>query len=350
MGSFRIATVRGIPIKIHWTFFILPLFYGLGAGSTSGAIRGVVFIMLLFACVVLHELGHSLAAQHYGIPVKEILLLPLGGLAQITRMPRRPWHEFVIAIAGPSVNIIIVLLLTLLSPSLLDLRRLTQQAVALAGVDLLRDLMLTNLYLAAFNMLPAFPMDGGRVLRALLHMALPLTTATTIASWIGRLFAVAFAALGLFAGNWMLVLISVFIFFGANAENIMVQEDARWRALRAADFLRPAATLHPSDLLGYIEPMLRASAQPLYPVVDGPRLEGMVGRDELLRALYEFGPATPVGAVISPAHYISSDLPLQNLYRILQQRGLPGLLVIDDHRLLGVVAARDVAAAMRETP
>ncbi len=342
MSSFRIATVRGIPIKIHWTFFILPLFYGLSAGSTAGAVRGVVFILLLFACVVAHELGHSIAAQFYGIRVKEILLLPLGGLAQITRMPRRPIHEFFIAIAGPAVNILIVIILGLLVPSVLDLRRLSQQAVALAGVDLLRDLTIANLYLAVFNLLPAFPMDGGRVLRALLNMVLPLTTATSIASWVGRVFAIGFVMLGLATSSWTLTLIGMFIFFGAGAENSMVQQGARWQARTVADLMRPATSLHPFDLIGQIEPMVRASAQPVYPVIDGARLEGMVSREAVLQGLHYFGAGTPVQAITARAHYVHPDIPIDALYEILSMRHLPGVLVIDGKQLLVVVGVDDV--------
>ncbi|NOZ49041.1 MAG: CBS domain-containing protein [Chloroflexi bacterium] len=346
MGSWRIATIRGIPIKIHWSFFILPLFYGLSAGSTAGAIRGVVFILLLFACVVLHELGHSIAAQYYGIPVKEILLLPLGGLAQITRMPRRPLHEFVIAIAGPAVNIAIVLMLGLVVPSLLDVQRLSQQALSLAGVDLLRDLTITNLYLAGFNLLPAFPMDGGRVLRATLNAFLPFATATSIASWVGRLFAIGFAALGLYTGNWVLTLIGLFIFFGAGAENSMVQQQARGEAQVAADVTRPATPLHPLDLVGAIESQVRPSAQPLYPVIDGPRLEGMVSRADVLDAITLFGPGTPVQTIAARAHYVPPNMSLDQVHQIMTSRHLPGVLVIDGHKLLGVVDIRDVEEAV----
>lgn len=346
MGAWRIATIRGIPIKIHWTFFILPAFYGLGAGSTAGAVRGVVFILLLFTCVVLHELGHSIAAQHYGIPVKEILLLPLGGVAQMTRLPRRPLHEFVVAIAGPMVNIVIVILLGLIVPSVLDVQRLSQQAAAMAGVDLLRDLAITNLYLAGFNLLPAFPMDGGRVLRALLNTVLSYENATLIASWVGRIFAAGFTVLGVGIGNWVLVLIGVFIFFGAGAENSVVQQQARWERLLAADVARPATPLHPLDLLGQIEPQVRFSAQPVYPIIDGPRLEGMVSREDVLAGAQALGPGTPVQVIANRAHYVPADMPLGQLHQVMLTKHLPGLLVIDNHKLLGVVGARDVAEIM----
>ncbi|NOZ71295.1 MAG: site-2 protease family protein [Chloroflexi bacterium] len=347
MGAWRIATVRGIPIKIHWSFFILPLFYGLGAGSPAGALRGVVFILLLFACVVLHELGHSLAAQYYGITVKEILLLPLGGLAQMTRMPRQPLQEFVVAIAGPAVNIAIVILLGLVVPSALDLQRLSQQAGASASVDLLRDLAITNLYLAGFNLLPAFPMDGGRVLRAILNAMLPYETATSIASWVGRLFAIGFALLGLATGNWILAAIGIFIFAGAGAENTMVQQQAIWERFVAADIARPATSLHPLDLLGQIEPQVRFSAQPIYPVIDGPRLEGMVSRDKILAAAQALGPGTPVQAITDRARYVAADMPLDQLYQVMMTKQLPGLLVIDNHKLLGVVGIEDVVEALK---
>lgn len=345
--SWQIAVIRGIPIKIHWSFFIIPLFYGLGAGSLAGAVRGVVFILLVFACVVLHELGHSIAAQYYGITVREIILLPLGGVAQLQSLPKKPMRELVIALAGPAVNVIIVIALAAVVPGLLNMRALTQQATASAGMDLLRDLAITNLFLALFNLIPAFPMDGGRVLRALLGLVLPYKDATRIAAWVGRVFAVGFVLIGLFTGNFLLALVGVFIFSGAGAEYGMVRRQAALDKLSAADVTRPAVSLHPLDLLGQVLPGVLSSAQPLYPVMDGQRLEGMITPQSLQLAMQRFGPATPLEQVAAVPTGIPADMSLFDLYELMRQRNANAVLVMEGARPLGVAHIADVVQALK---
>jgi Zn-dependent protease len=220
-SSIKIATIFGIEVRIHVTFFLvlawIALVYYQNAGL-SGAIQGVLFILVLFGCVLLHEFGHALAAREFGIKTPDITLLPIGGVARLSRIPDKPWQELVVAIAGPLVNVVIAAALTFAihgSTEILQIDRLENPRIEL--LDALRSI---NVMLVLFNMIPAFPMDGGRVLRSLLAMVMPYTLATQIAAWIGQGLAVVFAIFGL-RGNFFLIFIAFFIFVGAQQEVAM---------------------------------------------------------------------------------------------------------------------------------
>jgi Zn-dependent protease len=221
--SLRVGKIAGIQLYLHWTFLILlglVFFSDLGKGvGFPGATQAVIFVIALFACIVLHELGHALAARRYGIPTRDITLLPIGGIARMERMPREPRQELWVAIAGPLVNVGIsaVLILALLAIHYTRVKFLVSQEVFL--LLLLR----ANLFLIVFNLLPAFPMDGGRVLRALLARRMDYVRATRIAARIGQVMAVLFVIVGIYSIfeprlSPMLTLIGVFIFFGARNE------------------------------------------------------------------------------------------------------------------------------------
>lgn len=214
--SFRIARISGIEVRIHATFLLLPLFYGISGwrdAGFSGAMEEIVFIGALFLCVLLHEFGHALAARRYGIRTPDITLLPIGGVARMENIPEKPSMELVIALAGPAVNVLIGSLLSLalvLSGGIL-------QGAESTGRILLHNLLFVNCGLIVFNMIPAFPMDGGRVLRAVLAMKWSHLAATRVAARTGQVLACGFAILGFF-GNPMLLLIALFVFNGAQEE------------------------------------------------------------------------------------------------------------------------------------
>ncbi|MCU0494117.1 MAG: site-2 protease family protein, partial [Chloroflexaceae bacterium] len=221
--SFPLVRVAGIDIKLHVTFFlILPLgalLWGLPYGP-QGALFGMLMMILLFACVTLHELGHALAARRFGLPVKEILLLPLGGLAMLNRAPTKPMHELVIAIAGPLVNVAIAGVLILLALVTGLFNGITpENALTILSVPSLASavfwLIQANVILTLFNLIPAFPLDGGRILRALLWMATDARRATRIAATAGQGIALAMGLWGLVSFNLLLVAVAIFIFFGA---------------------------------------------------------------------------------------------------------------------------------------
>ncbi|NBR47810.1 hypothetical protein EBU02_02990 [bacterium] len=214
--SYRIARIAGIDVKIHITFLLLLAYFGVSDWRDGGAYQGVLsmaFILLLFLCVLLHEFGHAMAGRHYGIRTPDITLLPIGGVARMQAIPEKPWQEFVIAVSGPAVNVAIaggLWVVLFLFPNLLD------KAHPVSS-EILPNLMTINLALLAFNMIPAFPMDGGRVLRALLAMKLNYLKATKIAARTGQVLAVGFVIVGL-GWNPMLIFIGLFVFTAARQE------------------------------------------------------------------------------------------------------------------------------------
>lgn len=219
-GAFRIGTYRNIGVYIHWTFLLLLFWVGGNSffeGSSVNVIAEEIgFLLMVFLCVLLHEFGHALSAARYGIPTKDITLLPIGGLARLEKIPERPGHELVVAIAGPAVNVIIIIVLAVVMyfgkglPLGLDFIRPESNSFVV-------NLMLVNISLVVFNMIPAFPMDGGRILRSLLAMKLSKLKATKIAARIGQIISVGFVVFG-WLYSPMLILIGIFIFFGAKAE------------------------------------------------------------------------------------------------------------------------------------
>ena len=233
--SYRIARVAGIDIKIHLTFLLLLGWFGwmdYGVAGVSGAVEGVGFTLLLFLCVLLHEFGHAFAARSFGIRTPDITLLPIGGVARLERMPDQPWQELVVAIAGPAVNVVIAAVLFFVLAVKFTL--MSFGGGQFEG-SLLSNLLYVNIMLILFNAIPAFPMDGGRVLRSLLAMVFDYVTATRIAARVGQAIAVCFAACTLlssvfplpgFLGSPMLLFIAMFVFMGAQQELAY----AKWRA------------------------------------------------------------------------------------------------------------------------
>lgn len=221
--SLNIGRLFGIRLELHVTFLLfvgwVAVDQGLLAGRPEAAFAAVVLTLLVFACVVLHELGHALTARRFGVATRDIVLLPIGGVARLERMPARPQQELLVAVAGPAVNVVIAVVLVLLMV-------LAGRSTALAalGDGLLETLLLVNVVMVLFNMIPAFPMDGGRVLRALLGLRLSFLQATRIAAGVGQGAAVILGAVGLFFfHNWVLTLAALFVFLAAGDERAMVQ-------------------------------------------------------------------------------------------------------------------------------
>jgi Zn-dependent protease len=242
-GSFKIGRAFDIDIKVHWTFFLLLAFFAFLGYRDSGdpltALVTAAIIVALFFCVLLHEFGHSLVAQRLGIEVPDITLLPIGGLARLKTLPEKPWDEVKIAIAGPLVNVILAPiflgLALLLGANLLNPANILEGAGSLGEVIVY--LGYINVVLAVFNLIPAFPMDGGRVLRGVLATRFGPVRATEISSGVGQVFAVVFFLIGLLTGNFILLLIAVFIFFGASGENQIVRQREMMRGLNVSDVI-----------------------------------------------------------------------------------------------------------------
>ena len=222
-SSLKVASIFGIEVRIHLTFLLFLVwiwFINYQLGGLTGAVQGVLFILGLFACVLLHEFGHAFAAMGFGIRTPDITLLPIGGVARLSRIPEEPWQELVVAIAGPMVNVVIlaVLIFVMHTSAALDQPEYLESPT----IGFLDKIVYVNKMLILFNLIPAFPMDGGRILRALLAMAMPYARATQIAAWIGQGLAVVFGIFGIFYNPW-LIFIAYFNFVGARQEAAMAR-------------------------------------------------------------------------------------------------------------------------------
>lgn len=289
----------GIRLEIHATFLLILLYIGWKGwtvGGASTAMWAVLLVALLFVCVVLHELGHSVMAMRFGVQVRYIVLFPIGGVAAMSEIPEKPIREFLIAVAGPLVNVVIVLLLRPVTGSFFPDPGL--QAFPSDIPSLFEKLQLANAVLVIFNLVPAFPMDGGRILRSLLAIPLSYEWATQIAVWVGQAVAIGFVVLGL-RWNPFLVLIGGFVFFGAVSENRMVRTRARFRGIRAADIMSgPGAVLGPEQPLGDCMRLLADRRQSDFLVLSEGRLTGILERDRWMRAIEARGAEAPVSSAM----------------------------------------------------
>jgi len=286
--SFPVARIAGIDVRIHATFLLLLVWFGFvyfAEGGYAAMFTGLTFIILLFVCVLLHEFGHALAARAYGINTPDITLLPIGGIARLERMPDKPWQELVVALAGPAVNVVIAFGLYLVIGRFFGLGDLEELAEGRG--NLLTQLLSINVILVVFNLLPAFPMDGGRVLRALLAMRLSHGRATRIAAAVGQVVAVLFGLLGLFGGNPFLLFIAVFVFFGARAEASFATFKENAEGTHVAAVMRPTGPVLVTGMT--VSDAVQAAMQGhdgVLPVADSSlHLVGMIPADVLARAL-----------------------------------------------------------------
>ncbi|HIE37737.1 MAG TPA: CBS domain-containing protein, partial [Anaerolineae bacterium] len=316
---------------------------------------GVVVTLLLFVCVVLHELAHSLVAMGFGTKVKEIVLLPLGGVARMEGMPERPYQELLMALAGPVTSGLIGMALAMLTLLALPLRVWLDfgRALAVTGrlewVYMLPYLVTTNLFLAGFNLIPAFPMDGGRVLRALLAAVIPYGRATAIAVAVGQALAWLIGLVGLLGRNVLVMLVALFVYVGAAQEGRMVQVKVALAGLRVRQaFSRRARPVHPDDLLGHAVDLTLEGFQSDFPVCDGERLVGMLTRTDVLVGLKEHGPGVPIRQVMRqqfPVAQMEDDL-----FEIQQQMAAAGLAVVpvvEGESFLGLLTRQDLEEVYR---
>ena len=289
--SWKLARIAGIDIYLHVTFLMLiawiAVVYWNESQNVSAVIDGVGFILALFACIVLHEYGHALTARRYGIQTRDITLLPIGGLARLERMPDVPIQELWVALAGPAVNVIIAALLFVWLQAAGLWERV--EGVSLSSGTFAGRIMITNVFLAGFNLLPAFPMDGGRALRALLATRMEYTRATQRAAQIGQGMAILFAFVGL-QGNPMLIFIALFVWIGAGQEASMAQMKSSLAGIpvRRA-MLTDFRTLTPVNTLGDAVDLVLTGSQQDFPVVHDGRIEGILTRSDLLKALTRNG-------------------------------------------------------------
>ncbi len=344
-GTLQLGVISGIPVRVHFSFLLLVLLVGLwGASSGQPAWFAVLYLGLIFACVVLHELGHALMARRYGVQTEEIVLTPIGGLARLDRMPSGV-AELMIAIAGPLVNLALAALLLVVGLGLdLPLDPTIQEGpAALYGL-----LLLSNLALFAFNLLPAFPMDGGRILRSLLSLMVGDDEATRFAALLGQMIAALLALLAIFGPgqNLVLLLIALFVFFGAGQEAAFnrTRSLVRGRTVGEAMMVR-VGTLAPQDSLEYATRLFLAGSQRDFPVVDAwGRLAGLLDRNALLRGLVEHGPdAAVLEAMARDVEPAAIDMPLEEALRRLHGEPHAALVVADSEGLVGMLTAEKLS-------
>jgi Zn-dependent protease/CBS domain-containing protein len=333
--SFRLFDVGGTAVRVHVTFFLLLAWIAAihwSRGGPAEAVDGVVFIVGLFVCVVLHEFGHIVAARRYGIATSDVTLLPIGGVASLERMPEKPSQEIVVALAGPAVNVVIALALMFVLGARFDLSQVAQ--IEQAQSTLTGRLAAANLMLFAFNLIPAFPMDGGRVLRAVLAISMGYTRATRVAASIGQGLAVVFGFLGLM-GNPLLVLIAIFIFLAASGEAGYVQAREYTRGYLAGnsmitsfESLGPMATADDAAAL-----LLRTTQQEI-PILDGAgTLRGVLTREALIDALRDKGGATPVIDIMDrEVPTVPENACLDNIFQQMQKSRARVIAVVDPQK------------------
>lgn len=297
--SFTIGRLFGSELRVHVTFFLLLAWIGYAAyaqGGAEAALSNILFVLALFACVVAHEFGHALTARRYGIRTPDITLLPIGGLARLERMPETPRQEIIVALAEPAVNIVIWAVLVLGLGVRSDPAVLTQAEPG--GVAFLEQLAVVNLFLAVFNMIPAFPMDGGRVFRALLSLVTDRVRATRIAAAAGQIVAFGLGFAGLSTGNPILVLVAFFVFVAAGAESNDVAMRSIARRMMARDaMITQFEALAPSDTLEAAGQALIRTTQAEFPVLNADgTLFGVLTRAALLHAAGREGGRAPTVA------------------------------------------------------
>ncbi len=368
--SFRVARVSGIDVRVHVTFALAVAYFAIGFGASHGprgAAFGALLICALFACVTLHELGHSLVAQRFGVGVSEILLLPIGGVARLTSEPRKPLHELLIALAGPLVNVVLALglfiaLLHYAPNEAFDLRDLPELA-EISPLGLLRSLFFGNLMLAIFNMLPALPMDGGRVFRALLSLVVGRSRATRIAAGVGQIIALGLVIYGLRANSpssgW-LALIGLFVFVGAAQERAAGRASDLLSELRAGEVCDPhALVLAPHEQVGHVLDTLVRSPQAHFAVFYGKELVGTVARDQVLALAPRVGLNAPLASLMRREFFaVDAGTPLDEVRRRLLElggrpvvvrslTGFAGVLGVEDLQRITLVAERLAQAGIR---
>lgn len=344
--SFRILTIAGIDLKVHATFALILVWVAYlqwrAGGSVASAIAAMVFVLALFACVVLHELGHALMARRFGVRTRDIILLPIGGVARLERIPEQPRQELLIAIAGPAVNVVIA---TFLGAALVASGRWEPlEVIAAGGGSFWQELVIVNIFLVVFNLLPAFPMDGGRMLRALLAMRLEYLRATELAALLGQGLAFLLGFAGLFT-NPFLVFIAFFVWIGASHEASFVRMKEGLGGVPVSRvMLTDFRALDPSDPLVKAVELTLATSQQDFPVVDAAgRPVGVLTQPKLFAALAHGGQGQLAGEVMDTDFEVAHpNEMIQPVVERLRSRGCRTVPVVAGDRLLGLLTLDNV--------
>ncbi len=344
--QWKLGRFAGIDVYVHATFLLLIGWVGYSHwvehGNWGEVLNGILFILALFLCVVLHEYGHALTARRYGIKTRDITLYPIGGVARLERMPEKPIEELWVALMGPAVNVVIaagLFVYLFVTNTLVPITDLT-----VASGSFVERLMTVNLSLVLFNLIPAFPMDGGRVLRALLAMRMDYVRATQVAANIGQGLAFVFGFIGLFS-NPFLLFIAFFVWIGASQEAGAAQVKNTVSGIPVTRaMLTDFKTLNPRDSLSQVVGLILAGSQHDFPVVDASgRVTGILERDDFMRALTQHGQSAPV------MDFVRRDLPEVDSYEMLelalmrlQESGSKTLPVMHGGQLVGLITMENI--------
>jgi len=351
-GSLPLFRFRGIRVLVHWSFLLLPAyiaFTGFSEGTTWPKILvDVGLVMIVFACVVLHEFGHALTAQRFGVGTRDITLLPIGGVASLERMPEDPKQEFWITIAGPLVNLAIAgLAFALLAVSGISILFTDLFDDITSWHSVLAFLFATNIGLFLFNLLPAFPMDGGRILRSLLSLRLSRDRATRIATGVGKVMAVCFVAYGLLNGAPFLAMIGVFIFLSAGSEAKVVRQRSQLRSLLVSGAMRKDP-IHLGTNAS-VQDAWNAMTMVDHRVVLARGPEGYAGvvlREDLRAALAQGYGTGPIASYVKPVPGVRPEEAALPLYQRMVAEGLRALPVIESGGIIATIELRDLENAL----
>ncbi|UCG55739.1 MAG: site-2 protease family protein [Phycisphaerales bacterium] len=336
--SFRIGKIAGIEFRIHVTFFLLLLVIFVSTTTQAGmqkAWLATLFISAVFVCVLIHEIGHSLIARRFGKEAKSITLLPIGGVASLEEIPEKPGQEIAMAVVGPLINLAIAGVLYLFVgrwsvsvPSLYP-SSATMFFAGLIGV---------NVWLAIFNMIPAFPMDGGRVLRGFLALTMDYVRATAVAVMIGQGIAMFFILFGIFY-NWWLVLIGLFLYIGAGGEKRHVMLRSVLRQVPASEAMTTKYfSLHPDDQLSRALEQFAHGCQDDFPVIGDHGIEGILTRQQILAGIYERGLDVAVADLMDRSvDVVRPETALDEIYKQLQQNGKSAVVVAEGDSVKGMI-------------
>jgi Zn-dependent protease len=338
-GTVGNVRLFGIPVRLHFTFVLLLvflIFIGIGGKQTGAATA--VYILALFASVLLHEIGHVLVARWYGIRTLEIVMYPIGGLSRLESQPKAR-QELLISTAGPLVNLLIAVILFAVQRNFLPIETLRIPTDA----NLMERIALGNLLLGLFNLLPAYPMDGGRILRSAIAFWKPEDEATQIAASAGQFLAVAMGLFGLLSGNFLLMFVALFVYLGAQQEGAA----ARGRSLTTGFPVRAAMitdlhTLSYGNSIREAGDLLLSTSQQDFPVMHGDEVMGLLTRPALMRAMLREGPdAYVAGAMDRNFPRVPPDMDLATALPLLSAAG-SSALVMDGDRLVGLLTAENL--------
>jgi len=340
-GSIKLLEVFGISVNIHITFLLLPLIF-----LMLGGVRSMVLVLIVFVCVTIHELAHSLVAQRFGIRVKDITLLPIGGVASMSKMPQNPKQEFIISIVGPLSNIVLAALIyyVLYNVPWMPKSILRNPTLGNTWRHTLAMVPVINVVLAVFNLLPAFPMDGGRLLRAFLATKMDFRKATKIAVYIGHIFAILFGYIGFMYRHPFLVLIAVFIYMAASAEESHVNLRETLKGYKVRDILNPQfLTLDKSTPISKVLELVFHSHQEDFPVMEGGKMAGFVTRADIIFAMHKKGSATLLSEIMrADVPSVTPEDRLTRVQRLMEENQIKALPVIHHSAVCGVVTLEDI--------